>query len=378
MGTESWFALKQKLADSLYSFYFPFPSLHSDGVCVRWCVCVRVCESRVANQPGCLKLLTSHVLQTSCRNQSMAGWQIVPSIYSDKQISAKMLLAAYQMCWALWYGTADEKLSTSHLCFAATIGAAICAEQSSANSQPDYMCHNVRHKNSGGGGSHRRSQICMSAGEDGTGCRWLNRTRRGQVREEGKANRSRKNKFILISKHMNCVSCEVATKSQTPFSYFSPSHLPPAQSVAFRLQLPSRLELATAGVWHEQANLYLTSHLPIDTHTPRDWRPHAGVTSPSWVPCQCNTFLLSLSRARRQARVWLWVNERDESGETRLLKSSWRMLCIGADDSEPARLADRKKDNCRREMSTSTLRGRDIPDLLSVITPQTYLACSAL
>lgn len=82
-----------------------------------------------------------------------------------------MLLAAYQMCWALWYGTADEKLSTSHLCFAATIGAAICAEQSSANSQPDYMGHNVRHKNSGGGGSHRRSQICMSAGEDGTGCR---------------------------------------------------------------------------------------------------------------------------------------------------------------------------------------------------------------
>ncbi len=67
-------------------------------------------------------------------------------MYSDKQISAKMLLAAYQMCWALWYGTADEKLSTSHLCFAATIGAAICAEQSSANSQADYMCHNVRHK----------------------------------------------------------------------------------------------------------------------------------------------------------------------------------------------------------------------------------------
>lgn len=57
-----------------------------------------------------------------------------------------MLLAAYQMCWALWYGTADEKLSTSHLCFAATIGAAICAEQSSANSQADYMCHTARHK----------------------------------------------------------------------------------------------------------------------------------------------------------------------------------------------------------------------------------------
>ena len=67
-------------------------------------------------------------------------------MYSDKQISAKMLLAAYQMCWALWYGTADEKLSMSHLCFDATIGAAICAEQSSANSQVDYMCHNVRHK----------------------------------------------------------------------------------------------------------------------------------------------------------------------------------------------------------------------------------------
>lgn len=57
-----------------------------------------------------------------------------------------MLLAAYQMCWALWYGTADEKLSTSHLCFAATIGAAICVEQSSANSQADYLRHNVRHK----------------------------------------------------------------------------------------------------------------------------------------------------------------------------------------------------------------------------------------
>ena len=57
-----------------------------------------------------------------------------------------MLLSAYQMCWALWYGTADEKLSTSHLCFAATIGAAIRAEQSSANSQADYMCHNARHR----------------------------------------------------------------------------------------------------------------------------------------------------------------------------------------------------------------------------------------
>lgn len=31
----------------------------------------------------------------------MAGWQIGPSMYSDKQISAKMLLAAYQMCRAL-------------------------------------------------------------------------------------------------------------------------------------------------------------------------------------------------------------------------------------------------------------------------------------
>lgn len=316
-------------------FLFPLPLLAFWwSVCVRWCVCVgvracvRTCvcvcvrESRVANQPGCLKLLTSHVLQTSCRNQSMAGWQIVPSIYSDKQISAKMLLAAYQMCWALWYGTANEKLSTSHLCFAATIGAAICAEQSSANSQPDYMCHNVRHKNNGGGGSHRRSQICMSAGEDGTGCRWLNRTRRGQVREEGKANRSRKNKFILISKQINCVSYEVATKSQTPFSYFSPSHLPSAQSVAFQLQLPSRLELVTAGVWHEQANLYLTSHLPIDTHTPWDWRPHAGVTSPSWVPCQCNTFLLSLPSAATGQSLALskrmWWKRRDKASQVEL------------------------------------------------------------
>lgn len=61
------------------------------------------CESapRAPGQPGCLKLLTSHVLQTSRCNQSMAGWQIVPSMYSDKQISAKMLLVAYQMCWAL-------------------------------------------------------------------------------------------------------------------------------------------------------------------------------------------------------------------------------------------------------------------------------------
>lgn len=58
-------------------------------------------ESRGASQPGCVKLLTSHVLQTSRCNQSMAGWQIGPSMYSDKQISAKMLLAAYQMCRAL-------------------------------------------------------------------------------------------------------------------------------------------------------------------------------------------------------------------------------------------------------------------------------------
>lgn len=41
-------------------------------------------------------------------------------------------------------------------------------------------------------------------------------------------------------------------------------------------------------------------------------------------------------------------------------------------------LADRERDNCWREMSSSTVRGRDVPDLLSVITPQTYLARSAL
>lgn len=74
----------------------------------------------------------------------MAGRQIVPSMYSDKQISAKMPLAAYQMCRAPWHGTADEKLPASHLCRAASVSAAICVEQSSANSPPDYMCHDVR------------------------------------------------------------------------------------------------------------------------------------------------------------------------------------------------------------------------------------------
>lgn len=80
---------------SLFSF-FPLPPSTAFISTVR-------CESasRAASQPGCLQLLTSHVLQTSRRNQSMAGWQIDPSMYSDKQISAKMLLAAYQMCWAL-------------------------------------------------------------------------------------------------------------------------------------------------------------------------------------------------------------------------------------------------------------------------------------
>lgn len=77
-----------------------------------------------------------------------------------------MLLAAYQMCWALWYGTADEKLSMSHLCFAATIGAAICAEQSSANSQLDYMCHNVRHKTLLRR-SHRSLRLYLMRGDEG-------------------------------------------------------------------------------------------------------------------------------------------------------------------------------------------------------------------
>lgn len=62
------------------------------------------------------------------------------------------------------------------------------------------------------------------------------------------------------------------------------------------------------------------------------------------------------------------------------------MRRVGADDSAARRRAarggasrpDRKRDNRRREMSNNTLRGRDIPDLLSVITPQTYLARSAL
>lgn len=38
-------------------------------------------------------------------------------------------------CVGLWYGTADEKVSTSHLCFSVTIGAAISAEQSGVNIQ---------------------------------------------------------------------------------------------------------------------------------------------------------------------------------------------------------------------------------------------------
>lgn len=62
-----------------------------------------------------------------------------------------MLLAAYQMCWALWYGTAEEKCPRPICAFGATIGAAICAEQSSANSQADYVCHNARHKTLLGG-----------------------------------------------------------------------------------------------------------------------------------------------------------------------------------------------------------------------------------
>lgn len=100
-------------------FYFPFAHLHphpSFIPVVRWLPWASP-KRPATSQQGCPKLMTSHVLQTSCSNQSMAGWQIVPSMYSDKQISAKMLPAACQMCWAPWYGTADAKLSTSHLCF---------------------------------------------------------------------------------------------------------------------------------------------------------------------------------------------------------------------------------------------------------------------
>ena len=35
---------------------------------------------------------------------------------TDKQISAKMLFVADQMCWVLSYGTSNEKLSRPHLC----------------------------------------------------------------------------------------------------------------------------------------------------------------------------------------------------------------------------------------------------------------------
>lgn len=42
------------------------------------------------------------------------------------------------------------------------------------------------------------------------------------------------------------------------------------------------------------------------------------------------------------------------------------------------KLADRKKDNRRREMSNNALSATDVPDLLSVITPHTYLGRSAL
>lgn len=49
-------------------------------------------------------------------------------------------------CVELWYGTADEKVSASHLCFGVTIGAAISAAQSGANIQADHTCHRVMRK----------------------------------------------------------------------------------------------------------------------------------------------------------------------------------------------------------------------------------------
>lgn len=63
------------------------------------------------------RFVTSVVFRHSQGNRNATGWQIVISIDTDKQISAKMLFIAYQMCWALSYGTRNEKLSTSHLCF---------------------------------------------------------------------------------------------------------------------------------------------------------------------------------------------------------------------------------------------------------------------
>lgn len=218
----------------------------------------------------------------------------------------------------------------------------------------------------------------MSTGEDGAGCRWLNRTRRGQVREEGKANRSRKNKFILdLHTDKLCFIWSCNQKSDSFQLFFS---LTASLRSECCFSAPAAVQ-----AWAGDCRGLTRAGQFVSNLTPTYWHPHTlrlettcggHITVLSAVSVQ-HVFALSPERGDRP-EFRLWVNECDESGETRLLKSSWRMLCIGADDSEPTRLADRKKDNCRREMSTSTLRGRDIPDLLSVITPQTYLACSAL
>lgn len=132
------------------------------------------------------------------------------------------------------------------------------------------------------GRSQRSWQVYLMRGEGGieqkrTGCLWNNEWTEGDASRLVKAKERKCWEISFRPPHTQLlVRIKSHQKYHIAFSYFSPSHLPSAQSVAFQSRPPSRLELVTAGLWHERANLYLTSHLPIDSHTLGDWRVHAG------------------------------------------------------------------------------------------------------
>lgn len=199
------------------------------------------------------------------------------------------------------------------------------------------------------GRSHGSWQVYLMRGEGGieqkrTGCRWNDEwKRRGEhIKVKVKIKVGNTN-FSQPPKHINCGSYWVRAKNHNPFSCFSPLHLPSPQSVASSSQ--SRLELVTGGLWHERANLYLTSHLPIDSHTLGDWRLHVGShhhlsTMSAWLCTYCKDrkqatqcFLCS---GQDKISALSWESGKKKKGFTSGTRECQHLiftLCIGADDS---------------------------------------------
>lgn len=189
-------------------------------------------------------------------------------------------------CVGLWYGTADEKVSTSHLCFSVTIGAAISAEQSGANIQADHMCHRVmqitllEEEKNGKESIISPPIFCtLTPGCDQDGG-WMFQPHAGfHPSCNGREKNSIKTKQKAVKNSNTFQQFQFSCSNEIgPVAATLPGRTsrPPGTLRPRDCSTPG-LEQATAGLRRPQTHEYLTSHLSTaDSRTLADRRLHAG------------------------------------------------------------------------------------------------------